>query len=451
MLLNSSSLQIYLSDDFGITWKTIGNPGVSCAVGGIEELEVINQSPVADFYADDTTPTTNQVVRLIDTSTNSPDTWSWKFTPSAGIQYIVGGPSSQNPQVMFTIADTYDVELTVSNIVGSDTKQRRDYIEVRQYTAPPDTDFIADKTEINVNETVQFTDLSTNNPTSWTWSVPGATENKDYQFIDPKTSQNPRIKFLIAGKFTIQLQACNAGGCNTRQKYQYITVGADLITGIVSYWKFVGGALNDELGLNDLTAYGSPAALNPGKIGQAVVCNGSTAYYNSLPNNMSHNEFTVSVWVKKLGVMGNNNGIITRIASDCVAHGPMWGIYEDDFSAEKRITFYVMDNQGAFRQAYEIAALPIGTWVHLVGVSSATEVVIYGNGSKCQFPDSPVGTIAPYNTPLYMGAQYCVQNVTPAQFFNGAIDEVGYWDRALTDAEVLALYNNGNGLQYPFA
>jgi hypothetical protein len=32
----------------------------------------------------------------------------------------------------------------------------------------------------------------------------------------------------------------------------------------------------------------------------------------------------------------------------------------------------------------------------------------------------------------------------------GLIDEVGLWSRPLTDAEVLILYNSGNGLSYPF-
>ena len=34
-------------------------------------------------------------------------------------------------------------------------------------------------------------------------------------------------------------------------------------------------------------------------------------------------------------------------------------------------------------------------------------------------------------------------------FFNGKIDEVGAWDKALTATEVTELYNAGNGKQYP--
>jgi hypothetical protein len=34
--------------------------------------------------------------------------------------------------------------------------------------------------------------------------------------------------------------------------------------------------------------------------------------------------------------------------------------------------------------------------------------------------------------------------------FIGLIDEEGLWSRPLTDDEVILLYNNGNGLSYPF-
>ncbi len=35
--------------------------------------------------------------------------------------------------------------------------------------------------------------------------------------------------------------------------------------------------------------------------------------------------------------------------------------------------------------------------------------------------------------------------------FRGTIDELGIWNRALTDTEISDLYNNGSGLSYPFS
>ncbi len=50
--------------------------------------------------------------------------------------------------------------------------------------------------------------------------------------------------------------------------------------------------------------------------------------------------------------------------------------------------------------------------------------------------------------PLYIGAR---NNVGSAiGFYDGRIDEIGIWNRSVTPAEVLELYNSGNGLTYPF-
>jgi hypothetical protein len=37
------------------------------------------------------------------------------------------------------------------------------------------------------------------------------------------------------------------------------------------------------------------------------------------------------------------------------------------------------------------------------------------------------------------------------QLFKGKIDELGLWDRLLTSNEISTIYNNGNGLSYPFS
>jgi len=38
-----------------------------------------------------------------------------------------------------------------------------------------------------------------------------------------------------------------------------------------------------------------------------------------------------------------------------------------------------------------------------------------------------------------------------ARFFNGRIDEVGIWGRALNLGEIFGIYNSGNGITYPFS
>jgi PKD repeat protein len=81
--------------------------------------------------------------------------------------------------------------------------------------APPITSFIANTTSGVVPLTVMFNDTSTGAPTSWSW-----------QFGDGGTStaQNVTHQYILAGNYTVNLTATNAGGSNTTSKSNYITV-----------------------------------------------------------------------------------------------------------------------------------------------------------------------------------------------------------------------------------
>ncbi len=65
--------------------------------------------------------------------------------------------------------------------------------------------------------TVQFTDSSSNSPTSWSWN-----------FGDSQTSslQNPSHTYTTAGSYTVSLNATNGDGFDTETKTGYITVSA---------------------------------------------------------------------------------------------------------------------------------------------------------------------------------------------------------------------------------
>ena len=84
-------------------------------------------------------------------------------------------------------------------------------------TLPPVANFSADKTFICAGMTVNFTDLSTFGPTSWSWTFQGGT---------PATStvQNPSVVYNTAGTYSVSLTATNGNGNNTMTKTVYITV-----------------------------------------------------------------------------------------------------------------------------------------------------------------------------------------------------------------------------------
>ncbi len=171
-------------------------------------------SPVANFTADPTNLYEGGTVTFADASTNAPTSWSWTFeggTPSTS--------TAQNPVVTYNSTGNFKVTLTATNSGGSDTKSVDNYITVNTTPTPPAANFIADNTSIKAGSSVQFSDLSSNNPTSWSWSFEGGTPATS-------TAKNPTVTYSSAGDFNVTLTATNADGSNTKVIDNYISVSA---------------------------------------------------------------------------------------------------------------------------------------------------------------------------------------------------------------------------------
>lgn len=81
---------------------------------------------------------------------------------------------------------------------------------------PPVADFSASQVQAEVNQQVQFTDKSTNNPTNWAWSLgegPG------------RAQQHPAQSYTVPGWYTISLTVSNRYGSGTKTMASYIKVG----------------------------------------------------------------------------------------------------------------------------------------------------------------------------------------------------------------------------------
>ncbi|MEI7491409.1 MAG: PKD domain-containing protein, partial [Bacteroidota bacterium] len=155
-------------------------------------------APVADFSGTPTTINVGQSVSFTDLSTNTPTSWSWTFGDG-------GTSTTKNPSHTYTTGGSYTVALTASNAGGGNTKTRTNYITVN--VLAPVADFSGTPTTINVGQSVAFTDLSTNTPTSWSWNFgDGGTS----------TTKNPSHTYSTAGSYTVALTASNAGGGNTK-------------------------------------------------------------------------------------------------------------------------------------------------------------------------------------------------------------------------------------------
>jgi len=87
-------------------------------------------------------------------------------------------------------------------------------------TNPPTAEFSADVLNPEVGQTVTFTDLTTDNPSSWSWSFSPTTVT--YVNSTNSGSQNPQVQFDASGLYTVTLQVINGNGSDTEVKTNYI-------------------------------------------------------------------------------------------------------------------------------------------------------------------------------------------------------------------------------------
>jgi len=73
---------------------------------------------------------------------------------------------------------------------------------------PPTAAFSMDAKTVCAGTTVNFTDISTGSPSSWSWSFPGGTPSSS-------TLQNPSVTYNTSGTYSVSLTASNSNGSNT--------------------------------------------------------------------------------------------------------------------------------------------------------------------------------------------------------------------------------------------
>lgn len=83
----------------------------------------------------------------------------------------------------------------------------------------PVASFLVSDSEICAGEQVTFTDASSEMPTAWAWSFPGATPSSS-------ASQNPTVTYNTAGTFNVTLTVTNAGGSDTEVLSAAVKVNA---------------------------------------------------------------------------------------------------------------------------------------------------------------------------------------------------------------------------------
>ncbi|MFO8235406.1 MAG: PKD domain-containing protein [Bacteroidales bacterium] len=176
---------------------------------GFKEPEAV--MPIADFNYNKENLFEGDTIQFTDESANGATSWNWEFEG--------GSPSSsneENPEIIYNTSGTYNVKLIVNNDAGADTLFKQDIISVEK-ALPPVANFSASSTEIYEGGEIDFSDLSTNIPTSFEWTFEGGSPASSNE-------QNPSVEYETAGTYAVHLKVENEFGNDSTVKTNYITV-----------------------------------------------------------------------------------------------------------------------------------------------------------------------------------------------------------------------------------
>jgi photosystem II stability/assembly factor-like uncharacterized protein len=177
-----------------------------------------------------------------------------------------------------------------------------------------------------------------------------------------------------------------------------------------------------------------------GNPNSAVLFNGTDSYIDCGAVHPSNVNCSISLWFKtNARVQGDYSGLITD-----------GGNYQG-FTLNQNLDTIRFAYQGSnwVEPTWGIPQSAVGQWKHLALVYTSGHVSMYINGALVSTVAGDAGTIQTYLT-LKMGADALITS----KCWNGALDEVRLYNRALTLAEIQALYNppdlsNGLLVYYP--
>jgi hypothetical protein len=203
--------------------------------------------------------------------------------------------------------------------------------------------------------------------------------------------------------------------------------------GLVGWWPFNGNA-------NDASGNGNNGAVNGAPLAEDRFGSANRAYaldgvndFISVQHSSSfvlNNQFTVSIWFKP--VTTQNSVLIEKFTAT--------GNYGDGgFQIALRTNDYVDFNvvhNDADNFVYSNSQSSVNQWQQVLAAWDGSEIRLYQNGVEVEVAPF-TATLNDCLEPLSIGHRAFPNDL----HFNGSIDDIGIWNRALTPAEIQALYD----------
>ena len=213
--------------------------------------------------------------------------------------------------------------------------------------------------------------------------------------------------------------------------------------GLVSYWSMrnSGTTVYDEWGGNNGAGNGVAFAYTNGVVGQGGSFDGVNDYVQ-VANDDSINftgNFTVGAWVKFTQAQ-NNKGIVAKYTTGGTSRS--WFLVVSQSGTSGRFSFVALPSNSwdANYMVTTTSQYNDGTWHYVTGVASmGNKNKIYVDGVLDGRSSYSLSEVVSTESILSIGSQATLG----ACEFNGSIDEVRIYNRALSIDEIKQLYRMG--------
>ncbi len=208
-------------------------------------------------------------------------------------------------------------------------------------------------------------------------------------------------------------------------------------SGLIARYLLNGNA-SDSIGSNHGTVLNAtPTTDRSGQPNAAYYFNGtdSRIEFDSPPPFTQPNNWTVTAWVKPANFTQGGLAVYVGLDNGAASDGFGFGL-----SGGAALQGFAPDAGGFFTSGQSFPAP--AQWAHVVMARTNSTIYFYLNGVRT--PNTSATTLT-FPTDFTIGSQ------NGLRFFNGAVDDVRIYNRAITSNEVAQIYSGNEGPCYPHA
>src|SRR3989440_1119666 len=216
-------------------------------------------------------------------------------------------------------------------------------------------------------------------------------------------------------------------------------------SGLVSWWPAEGNT-NDIVSHNNGTWLSGGPAYDVGEVGQAFSFNGADEVRIGDPANLRlTSALTIDAWINPTSLPGNGAlmAVVSKWAQQAGTGADSYSLWVQNNGGTLQLFCGVHLNNGTTFPEPIITggSIPLNSFSHVaMTFDSASGIfAIYVNGSQVNSANVGQFPILTSSAEIAIGHEVSGQ----PRYFNGDIDEVEIFNRALGDTEIAAIYNAG--------